>query len=102
MSNGSAPRFVLLSRDADRVRYRVCGGTLASEWAATARPGIPAWCEFVVYDGDPRVTSFGGEVWPSAWPELFGSSSGTAQTGPQTWLTEAGIEALKGAVPVQS
>jgi hypothetical protein len=103
MSKASTlPRFVLLSRDGNRSRYRVIGGIIAGDWAKYARPGIPAWCEITVYDGDPRIASYGGEVWPMAWPELFDASRGSAQTGPQTWLTEAGLKALAGAVAVAS
>jgi hypothetical protein len=92
--SGSAPRVVLLSRDGNRSRYRIEGGTLDGAWAEFVRPGLPVWCEIVVYDGDPRIVSYGGYVWPTAWPALFGSHVLAV------WLTDAGLEALRGAVPV--
>jgi hypothetical protein len=61
-------------------RYRIEGGTIAANWAATLRSGETAICEITVVDekytsgtntGRTIVTCYGGSVWPSAWPLLF-------------------------------
>lgn len=97
----SVPRITLISRSDSlgRSTYRLDGGTVAAGWL---RPGKEAWCEVTLYDVCRRedgwyLTSFGGEVWPAAWPALFESGRGTAQTGPWTRLTSAGIAAFRSA-----
>ena len=57
-------------------------------------PASPCGANIVVYDGDPRIVLHCGYVWPTAWPALFGSHVLAV------WLTDAGLEALRGAVPV--
>ncbi len=79
-----------------RARYRVEGGELAPAWASAVRPGNVAWCEISVYP-DGVVGSYGGEVWPSAWPELFElRGPGTAQLPKWTVITDV-FRALVGA-----
>ncbi len=65
------PTISLLdSAQAMRDRFRLDGGTLTPDWAASTDK--PAWCEVSVYP-DGFVGAYGGEVWPSAWPHLFRS-----------------------------
>ncbi len=78
-------------------RYRLEGGDLAPDWAASLRPDRVAWCEISIRDGSDYIGSFGGEVWPAAWPSLFECGKGTAQTGPWTRVTPAGRKALDDA-----
>jgi hypothetical protein len=77
-------------------RYRIEGGEPVPEWAKMVRAGQVAWCEISVWgDGEGRsVGSYGGEVWPTAWPHLF------AEKGPRSSgvrITEAGLAALDAA-----
>lgn len=58
-------------------RFRLVGGDLAPDWVQyrTQRRPEPgrheeAWCEVTVHP-DGFIGSYGGAVWPSAWPELF-------------------------------
>lgn len=89
----------LVSLPGSPARYRIEGGDLRGDWANSLRPARVAWCEFTIW-GDARagepLGSYGGEVWPSAWPALF------ATPGPRgsalIRLTAAGAEALA-AVP---
>jgi hypothetical protein len=77
-------------------RYRFEGGTLRDDWAKVLKPGRTPWCEITVADGsggNPWVCSYGGEVWPMAWPELFTlADCGTA--GSHHEFTPAGLAAL--------
>ena len=79
--------------------YRLEGGALAPQWAAEVREGEVAWCEISVWgDGDERhVGSYGGEVWPTAWPQLFVPAS---THGAALRITPAGLAALDAALPV--
>lgn len=83
-------------------RFRVEGGTLRADWAASVRPGRVAWCEITVhdFDGAPWIGAFGGEVWPSAWPHLFAPQSNANGTRPSHCITDDGIVALQAAVEV--
>lgn len=93
-----APRFTLVKVEGEHpslVRtYRVDGGTVAPVWRrGNARP----WMEFSVWNDDLKVSSYGGEVWPGAYPDYF-------TTGPQTrdgkgvFLTPAGADAIRAAI----
>jgi hypothetical protein len=70
-------KIKLIETDGDRSRYRIegdAGEALANGFKA--REGKVAWCEFTIYrshnsEAQPFLSSFGGEVWPLAWPELF-------------------------------
>jgi hypothetical protein len=42
------------------------------DWIERGKP-VP-WCEFTLFQpqhGEQRVCSYGGELWPLAWPEFF-------------------------------
>jgi len=71
--------------------FRVEGGTVAPSW--TPRPGKTPWCEISVR-GD-FLSSYGGEVWPTAWPDLFAApTKRTLHNGGHVYLTPAGLLAL--------
>lgn len=99
----TAPTIRIVGRDDHRTCYRIEGGTLSAEWAASLRPGRVAWCEFTLYLGSDQLARYGGEVWPSAWPELFASTAtqefprGTAQSPAGLRLTAAGRAAVDAA-----
>lgn len=76
-------------------RYRLEGGDMAGGWA---RPGHLSWCEISVSRDSDYLGAYGGEVWPAAWPSLFETGRGTAQTGPWTRVTAVG-KALLAAAP---
>lgn len=59
-------------------RYRIVGDPENKKW--TVRAGQDPWCELTITEeryasglptGTLLVTTFGGEVWPNAWPSLF-------------------------------
>lgn len=71
-------------------RYRLEGGDLKADWAASVEErGTVAWCEITVWDGSDQLGSYGGEVWPGAWPELFECHRGSVQSGPFTIILPA-------------
>jgi hypothetical protein len=88
-------------------RYRVEGGALSADWSrchakylererAAGRevPTGPPWCEVTVelegtYAG--MVGSFGGAVWPGAWPDLFTVSPQRPDGDGTTRLTALGL-----------
>lgn len=81
-------------------RFRICGEPESNRWKA--REGQEPWCEITVSEevyasgkktGQLLVTSFGGEVWPSAWPSLF-SCHPNAMTSNGTVVTEKGRKLL--------
>lgn len=90
------PKVETIERTADSTRFQLVGGTLAEGWAA--RPGREAWCEIVVHhrSGErPWVGSYGGEVWPTAWPELFEAIPSSAAGGSGgVRITDQGIALL--------
>jgi hypothetical protein len=82
-------------------RYRIEGTDISPEWAESLerrarafpneqRPAVP-YCEFTIWYQGNQLGSYGGEVWPMAWPLLFESHRGTAQTGSYTLLTAKGL-----------
>lgn len=69
--------------------FRISGGVIRTDWAASLKPGETPWCEFSIW-GD-NVGSYGGSVWPTAWPDLFEALPSTAQSGSgRLRLTEQG------------
>ena len=64
-------------------RYRVVAQPETQEWLdALAERGNPEpWCEFSVWDGSQQLGSYGGEVWPGAWPTWFTKIPGSVQGG---------------------
>lgn len=91
-------------------RFRISGGEIATDWkqAHEERYGkdsdeIP-YCEFTINNKEflnqekMFISSYGGSVWPSAWPELFQSFTGSAYTGSFVLLTNQGRVMVKEAV----
>lgn len=93
----------LHSSNPDCRRYRIEGGDIAPDWAEShakyvAQGGEPAvYCEISIWFYGNTIGSSGGTVWPGAWPELFDCQRGTAQTGPQTFIREAGLRLIADA-----
>lgn len=52
-------------------RFLVSGGDVAEAWAVKIRIPNAPWCEITIWNDENRVSGFGGEVWPAAWPQLF-------------------------------
>jgi hypothetical protein len=88
-------------------RYRIEGGEIAPEWSKSLRrsqaafPGTgdleTPWCEFTIWYQGNQLGSYGGSVWPSAWPQLFESHTGSAQSGPFTLATAEGLQLIADA-----
>lgn len=90
------PTISVLKRDELQTRYRIEGGELSGDWKA--REGNSAWCEFTVWHGSEQLGSYGGEVWPTAWTQLFESLPNTISAGSgRIRITAAGKEALRNA-----
>lgn len=97
----SLPKITKLpSSCSDCRRFRIEGGDVAPDWAESharyvERGGEPAvYCDISVWFYGNTVGSYGGTVWPGAWPELFDCQRGTAQSGPQTFIREAGLRLI--------
>jgi hypothetical protein len=84
------------------VRYRLEGGDLHEDWQKSLRPGESIWCEVSIwFDGD-HIGSYGGTVWPLAWPAWFEGLPSSAQLGSgRVRLTAAGRAAFDGADPAR-
>lgn len=93
----SLPTIQRLRSDQFDTRYRAEGGELAENWRALLRPGESAWCEFTVLRDGTSVGSYGGSVWPTAWPALFRTLAPTAQVPNAVKLTGAGLRWLASA-----
>lgn len=98
----SAPEVVLVKRAAwtsechhVHETFEIRGGDVAPEWAAMLRPPAAPWCTVTVWDEEPQIGGYGGEVWPSAWPELFRFEGPRGREA--TMLTDAGIAAFEAA-----
>ncbi len=95
------PTITVLEYDQEMrtARLRIEGGILAEGWAP--RPGHAAWCNMVVHlseDGESGgVRSFGGEVWPAAWPHLFAVGPRT-KDGQAINLTDEGVMMANAAI----
>lgn len=76
-------------------RFRLTADPEVPDW--TVRQGNDPACEFSVLPSG-LVLSYGGEVWPGAWPSLFHILPRTT-SGQQTILTDKGRELILG-VPV--
>jgi len=91
-------------------RYRVEGGALSADWSrsfvqylkrerAAGRevPTGPPWCEVTIDLEDERaiVASFGGAVWPGAWPDLFTVSPQRPDGDGSTRLTALGLRRFR-------
>lgn len=74
------PEIVLIHRDTwtdtsgkphTRDAFEIRGGDVDQEWADSIRVPAAAWCSVSIWNDETRLASWGGEVWPSAWPQLF-------------------------------
>jgi hypothetical protein len=76
-------------------RYRLEGGTIADSWKAKEDG---AWCEVSIWSDGPELSSYGGQVWPMAWPALFEALPSSAQLGSgRVQLTDLGREVFAAA-----
>lgn len=74
--------------------FEIIGDPESQEWINAIRPPGSAWCSISLWD-EEHVGSYGGSVWPSAWPSLFRV---VGRPGNQrTLLTDAGREAMAAA-----
>jgi hypothetical protein len=88
-------------------RYHIEGGEITAEWKASLERRVRAFpneridtepsCEFTIWHSGNQLGSYGGTVWPSAWPELFVSHKGSAQSGPFTLATAEGLRLIADA-----
>jgi hypothetical protein len=94
-------------RFAEQHRYRIEGGEITAEWKAGLERRVRAFpnekidtepsCEFTIWHSGNQLGSYGGTVWPSAWPDLFESHRGSAQSGPFTLATAEGLRLISDA-----
>lgn len=92
------PMITILDRDDVSTRYCIRGGEIAPDWEAALRPGEEPACAFTLWGRDDRVTSYGGTVWPTAWPALFAPVPPSVQAGTAgIVLTPAGRSAVDAA-----
>jgi len=87
------PVITIVSKTSYNTRYKAVGEPTAADWIKTRRLGREPWCEFTIWHGQDRLSSFGGELWPSAWPELFAVGSRTIY-GQETKLTQLGRDLI--------
>lgn len=87
-----------------RHEFTLTGGTIAPDWNRVA--GDEAWCHITVWDlGGPteNIGSYGGSVWPLAWPQWFSTLPSSAQLGSgRIALTAAGRAALLRSVEARA
>lgn len=98
--NPSVTRLPGVGTDDPCKRYRIAGG----EPVYGPQCCDDAWCEISVWPArevfpQPHIGSYGGQVWPSAWPHLFevidqGWPHGKKLTG---LITPLGLELLAAA-----
>lgn len=75
-------------------RYRLQGGDIRQDWRERCDERAEvAWCEVTIWEHNSEpgtaLGSYGGTVWPSAWPEIFSVGPRTTH-GQVTSLTDAG------------
>lgn len=77
--------------------YLIQGAPTNPEWLKNLHvlPG-EAWCE-VTIARDGWISSFGGEVWPGAWPEFFTSVPNNNYACGSHGLTPAGQNVINAA-----
>jgi hypothetical protein len=85
-------------------RYRIEGGEISPEWAKSLERRVRAFpnevietapsCEFTIWHQGNQLGSYGGVVWPSAWPTLFECCRGSAQSGPSTMVLPEGLRLI--------
>jgi len=81
----------------ERASYLVEGGAIDPDWASALRTGEAPFCEITIWNHSDQIASYRGNVWPGAWPALFRSLRGIAQSGPQSMLTAEGQEMVSRA-----
>lgn len=108
------PTVLYLEQTAGDVpRFGIAGGTIESSWqksldeyvkrehaAGRKATGLP-WCKVTVEIDGPYagvVSSFGGSVWPGAWPALFTIAPQRPDGDGSTRLTDLGLELFKAAI----
>lgn len=82
-----------------REEWTISGGEIDPRWRrdADARERAEGWepsSRFTLYvvdgEADPRLASYGGVVWPTAWPKLFQAvRQGTQQSAVE--ITDEGL-----------
>jgi hypothetical protein len=90
----------------DMKEYMLEGGTLRKDWEDSLKMrdvgGVlqkeKAWCRITIWFDNDELGSYGGTVWPTAWPELFQALPSSAQLGSgRIALTQKGKELLRQA-----
>lgn len=85
------PTITVIQRDSLGTRYRIEGGEIDARWAETLRRGHTPWCEFTVTGDGISLSSYGGEVWPTAWPRFFQApTKRTIYNNGHIYLTDEG------------
>ena len=83
---------------ATRQRYRIVGEPTSEAWKKSRREDHEPWCELTIYSDDDRLTSYGGELWPMAWPEWFTPIPGSPSAGSGgIHVTREGMKVLRAA-----
>jgi hypothetical protein len=83
-----------------REQWSISGGKIAASWKPKSGEPSSRFTLYVV-DGevDPRLAGYGGDVWPTAWAELFESCGQGYQRSVE--ITDLGLQfraaALDGA-----
>lgn len=93
----TGPTVTFIDRNGEHASYRISGGEVAPEWRRSLRHGEAPWCEFTTWGSGPErhVGSYGGTVWPTAWPDLFVALPSSAAGGSGgVALTDAGAAAI--------
>jgi hypothetical protein len=72
-----------------RERFEVWGGDIAEEWTKSLRVPSAPWCTVTIWDEGTQIVSYGGVVWPAAWPEVFSISGPVGHQ--HTTLTATGV-----------
>jgi hypothetical protein len=80
------------------IRYRIEGGDIREDWAKNLRAGETPYCEVSVWHRGETLGSYGGSVWPSAWPDLFEAHKGSAQSGSFVVILPKGRTLLDAAI----
>jgi hypothetical protein len=110
----SAPSIRLVSSNDVLVhRFRIEVAALEAGWASAHAEHVAQeraagraveetpYCEITIWHQGNTIGSFGGNVWPGAWPALFVFDRGNPHSGPVTYLSEEGLrmvsDALRGA-----
>jgi len=75
--NGREAHLTLLEIDPVGIpHYRLVAEPSAKDWQEhwNRRKNPEPYCEFTVIrpqNSEPYILSYGGELWPTAWPEFF-------------------------------